>query len=153
MKIQTDLNFSVYNFPDALEFFVDSLYPFWWIYFLFSLGQNKLLCFWPPLFIFCYSRPNTKHIWLKDPNSNSTYIQQKPSFFQNICTKKFNTMGNSFLCEYKVIKTNTLKQENVIFWELKHLYTKDKITSHMSWHWSVHIPDQGLITFQIFEQK
>ena len=45
---------------------------------------------------------------LKDPNSNGTYIQPKPSALKNIFTKMLNTMGNSLLLGSK--KLNDMPQ-------------------------------------------
>ena len=59
------------------------------------LWTNKyVLSFWPLKLVFCYSRLNTKHKLLKNPDSNATFIQPKPPAPQSISSKLSNNMGS-----------------------------------------------------------
>ena len=49
---------------------------------------------------------------MKNPNSNGTHIQTKPSALQNIFPKMLNTMGNFLLWGSKLIIPNPLQDKN-----------------------------------------
>ena len=70
-----------------------------------ALNQKVSFCFWPTKLGFGYSRFNTKHKLLKNPDTNATLIQLKPS--EHI-RKIVKLNGKLIFCGSKLIMQNSL---------------------------------------------
>ena len=79
------------------------------------LTNKSAYCLCQLTLVFCYSRLNTKHKQLKDPNSNGTHIQPKSSALQNIFTNMLKITVNSFFGVSKFINPNPHKQKETRF--------------------------------------
>ena len=84
----------------------------------------------------CYFLLNTEDTLLKEPHSNGTQIQPKPSPLQNIFTKNSNTVRNSLLWGSRLMNPYPLKKRIFFFFFflLKFVGSKSILTENIKLH-------------------